>query len=97
MGTEHRIQNPAGEDIATIRYNEFAGRWEIDALREPELEFLFNSEEEDGSAKKPFDKASRDNCVMPYFSERFLLRHSLARKLKTLFPFVPRRSCYVSV
>jgi hypothetical protein len=46
MGTEHRISNPSGEHIATIRYNEFAGRWEIDALREPELEFLFNSEDE---------------------------------------------------
>ncbi|HLH06013.1 MAG TPA: hypothetical protein VKW78_02115 [Terriglobales bacterium] len=46
MGIEHRIQNAAGEHIATIRYNDLAGRWEIDALREPELEFLFNSEEE---------------------------------------------------
>jgi hypothetical protein len=56
MGVEHRIQNPAGEHIATIRYNELAGRWEIDALREPELEFLFNSEEEAWATwKKEFD------------------------------------------
>lgn len=59
MGVEHRIQNPAGEHIATIRYNEFAGRWEIDALREPELEFLFNSEEEAWAAwKQEFDPNS---------------------------------------
>jgi hypothetical protein len=56
MGTEHQIKNPAGEHIATIRYNEFARRWEIDALREPELEFLFNSEEEAWAAwKAEFD------------------------------------------
>jgi len=59
MGTEHRITNSAGEHIATIRYNERAGRWEIDALREPELEFLFNSEEEALTAwKTEFDPAT---------------------------------------
>lgn len=56
MKIEHRIENSSGEHIATILYNDFAGRWEIDALREPELEFLFNSEEEAWTAwKNEFD------------------------------------------
>jgi hypothetical protein len=41
-----KIYNKAGIHIATIGYNDGAGRWEIDAVNEPELECLFFTEQQ---------------------------------------------------
>ena len=46
VSSAKKIYSKTGIHIATIGYNDAAGRWEIDAVEEPELEYLFVTEQE---------------------------------------------------
>ena len=46
MTSEKKIYSKTGIHIATIGYNDIAGHWELDAVKEPEFEYLFSSEQE---------------------------------------------------